>query len=146
MAYSPAQLLMSRNLRDGLPVTEEVLRPKVAELAHQGLLKHQQKYKEYHKGTRELPKLESGDPVHVRFGKTWTLGVVTTKHARCSDHKASCLVMTENGKHYRRNHKFLNKSRDTPLILSDVFEQNVTHVKEPDDEQLESALDQTEEN
>ena len=81
MAYSPAQLLMSRNLRDGLPVTEEVLRPKVAELAHQGLLKHQQKYKEYYdKGTRELPKLESGDPVHVRFGKTWTLGVV--------DHKA----------------------------------------------------------
>ena len=31
MLYSPAQLLMSRNLRDGLPVAEEVLRPKVAE-------------------------------------------------------------------------------------------------------------------
>ena len=45
MAYSPAQLLMSRNLPDGLPVAEEVLRPKVAEGAHQGLLKRQQKYK-----------------------------------------------------------------------------------------------------
>ena len=54
--------------------------------------------------------------------------------------------MTENGKHYRRNHKFLNKSRDSPFILPDDFEQNVTHVKEPDNEQLESALDQTEEN
>ena len=70
MAYSPAQLLMSRNLRDGLPVAEEVLRPKVAERAHQGLLKRQQKYEEYSdKGTRELPKLQSGDPVHVILWK-----------------------------------------------------------------------------
>ena len=54
MAYSPAQLLMSGNLRDGLPdpVAEKVLRPKDAEGAHQGLLKCQQKYKEYcDKGT-----------------------------------------------------------------------------------------------
>ena len=34
MGYSLAQLLMSRNLWDGLPVAEEVLRPKVAEGAH----------------------------------------------------------------------------------------------------------------
>ena len=33
-----------------------------------------------------------------------------------------------------------------PLILPDDFEQNVTHVKEPDNEQFKPALDQTEEN
>ena len=33
-----------------------------------------------------------------------------------------------------------------PLILPDNFEENVTHVKEPDDEQFEPALDKTEEN
>ena len=54
--------------------------------------------------------------------------------------------MTENGNYYRRNRKFLNKSRDTPLILPDDFEQKVTQVEESDNEQLESALDQTEEN
>ena len=42
MAYSHAQLLMSRNLRDSLPVAEEVLRPKFVEGAHQSLLKRQQ--------------------------------------------------------------------------------------------------------
>ena len=54
--------------------------------------------------------------------------------------------MSENGKHYRRNRKSLNKSRDTLLILPDDSEQNVTHVKESDNEQLEPALNQTEEN
>ena len=33
-----------------------------------------------------------------------------------------------------------------PLFLPDDFEQNVTHVKEPDNERFKPALDRTEKN
>ena len=45
MPYSPAQLLMSRKLRDNLPTTESLLKPRVAEHAYVRLRDRQGKAK-----------------------------------------------------------------------------------------------------
>ena len=47
MPYSPAQLLMSRKLRDNLPTTESLLKPRFAEHGHVRLRERQGNVKAY---------------------------------------------------------------------------------------------------
>ena len=66
LEYSPAQLLMSRMLRDKLPTTANLLKPKVASSAYTKLRARQLKQKDYFdRGTRPLSKLSMGDSVRV---------------------------------------------------------------------------------
>ena len=68
--YSPAQLLMSRNLRTTLPVIRDQKAPKVVNLSRlqekEGNIKERQRqnYNRRHKA-QELPQLESGDTVWI---------------------------------------------------------------------------------
>ena len=72
LSYSPAQLLMSRMLRDKMPTHACLLVPKIVENAYTLLKSRQQKQKQhYDRGTRKLPELNVGDSVRVRLGRTW---------------------------------------------------------------------------
>ena len=107
LSYSPSQLLMSRIMRDKMPTSASLLIPKVPESAYDMLKLWQQKQKQYFdQGTRPLSKLEVGDSVRVKFGRTWTPGIISGKHS--SPH--SYLVTTENGRIYRRNRRVINPS------------------------------------
>ena len=60
MPYSPAQLLMSRKLRDNLPTTESLLKTV-------RLRERQGKAKAYFDtGTKKLSKLDRGDTVRIK--------------------------------------------------------------------------------
>ena len=62
--YSPAELLMSRKLRDKLQAAESVLTPNVAEGAYNMLKQRQTKAKRYFdRGTRELPQRHSASHI-----------------------------------------------------------------------------------
>lgn len=72
---SPAQLLMSRMLRDKLPATGKLLEPTVTQ---KKLKARQERHKHYFDhGTKELPPLNAGDSVRIRRGKTWEPAVLT---------------------------------------------------------------------
>jgi hypothetical protein len=66
---TPAQLLMSRNLRSILPNTSNHLRPSVVhpEFARERMEKKQATQKHYYnQGARELKPLASGKEVHIQ--------------------------------------------------------------------------------
>ena len=114
---SPAQLLLSRMLKDKIPVTSELLAPKVAEDAYRALKARQRKQKAYYdRGTKPLSKLNVGDSVTVRLGRRdWTPAVVTQLHSAAR----SYLVTTENGRVYRRNRWVINSSAEPlPVVLA----------------------------
>ena len=114
LSYSPSQLLMSRMLRDKTPTSASLLKPKVPESAYDMLKLWQQKQKQcFDWGTRPLSKLEVGDSVRVKFGRTWTPGIISGKHSS----PRSYLVTTENGRIYRRNCRVINPSTE-PLQMS----------------------------
>ena len=114
LSYSPAQLLMSRMLRDKMPTRASLLVPKVADNAYTLLKSGQQKQKQYYdRVTKKLPELKVGDCVRVRLGRTWTPGIISSKH----NTPRSYLVTTESGGEYRRNRRVINR---TPEPLPDV--------------------------
>ena len=106
LSYSPSQLLMSRMLRDKMPTSASLLIPKVPESAYD-MLKLRQQKQYFDRGTRPLSKLEVGDSVRVKFGRTWTPGIISGKHSS----PRSYLVTTENGRMYRR---VINPSTEPP--------------------------------
>jgi transposase InsO family protein len=114
LPYSPAEMLMSRRLRDQLPISSELLKPKLASDAYNLLKTRQGRYKEYFdRGTKQLSKLYPGDSVRLKSGRIWTPAIVTGKHTA----PRSYHVTTESGQSYRRNRKFLNKTLEPPPII-----------------------------
>ena len=74
---SPAQRLMSRRTRTLLPVSSNLLYPKVEEGVTEKLKIKRQKAKSYYdRGAKLLPKLEVGQEVRVagQRSKTWEAG------------------------------------------------------------------------
>lgn len=118
--YSPAQLLMSRMLRDKIPTKRQLLAPKVAVKARQKLTERQRRQKQYFdRDARDLKPLSDGDSVRYRVGKTWEPAVVTGRHST----PRSYLITTQNGQPLRRNRRHLLKTdeprNDKPSILQD---------------------------
>lgn len=110
LEYSPAQLLMSRVLKDRLSTAASLLSPKVAEDLHRSLLARQQRQKRYHnRGTKALPAFQTGVPVTVQRGRTWHPAIVVEKHEAPRSFK----VKTEDGQILRRNRNFLRQSMET---------------------------------
>ena len=110
---TPAQLLISRNLRSILPVTNNSLKPNIVDdSTFQHVRKEMQfQHKKYHDiNTRELPELEKGTVVKVRDGKDWRPAVVLGK----AKQPRSFFIRLESGQVWRRHRRHL---RDRLLIL-----------------------------
>uniref|UniRef100_A0A8C1MGR5 Gypsy retrotransposon integrase-like protein 1 n=1 Tax=Cyprinus carpio TaxID=7962 RepID=A0A8C1MGR5_CYPCA len=114
--YSPAQLMLGRQLRTPVPVLEKKLMPewpdfsKVRETDNMAKANNKLYYDKRH-GCRPLPELKPGDPVTVKTDneKGWNkTATVVCKHTT----PRSYIIRTENGD-LRRNRKhlrFLNPS------------------------------------
>lgn len=115
MTYSPSQLLMSRTTRTKIPVTQELLKPKIATEVKQQLLacQHQQVHY-YNQGAKPLTDLKPQEAVRLRQGKTWVPAVVNEK----AETPRSYLVTTTTGQQYRRNRKDLLQTGENPPVIS----------------------------
>ena len=126
---SPAQMLMSRQLRSILPCTNSVLMPKVVEPQDVRLCKQmsQQRQKRYYdRGSRPLTPCQPGDYVRVdQYGsREWRPAVV--EHA--CDQERSFVVRTEDGAQYRRNRRHI---RQVPNPGMDDNAAPTTELPEP---------------
>lgn len=133
LEYSPADLLISRVLKDRLSTATSLLSTKVAEGLHRSLLARQQRQKRYHdQGTKVLPALQIGVPVTVQQGRTWNPAIVVEKHKAPRSFK----VKTEDGQILRRNRNFLPQSMEAEPTQPDqvtspaslLTEDQVTHA------------------
>ena len=116
---SPAQMLMGRRLRTFIPVTEEMLKPKLYEPEEVlPTLKERQRKQKVHvdRIAKELPPLKEGEIVRLKEGRKWKPARVT--HILPSPR--SCQVETEKGV-YRRNRRHLLKTEEsqTPDVETD---------------------------
>ena len=105
---SPAQRLMSRRTRTLLPISANLLYPKVEEGATKKLKVKRQKAKGYHDRSSILPELEIGQEVRVagQHNKTWEAGT-------CVEMLSNRSYMVEvNGAIIRRNREAFKPKRD----------------------------------
>ena len=107
--YSPNKLLMSRLTRTKIPVSPDVLKPKVVSNTEALLKKREQDQERYYnKGSRTLPELEEGQKAQIRTDPKlpWVKGVIESK-----GDKRSYEVKTETST-VRRNRKQINSKRE----------------------------------
>lgn len=116
-SYSPAQLLMSRRLKDTLPSTDALLQPEIAVKARTQLVSRQsQQCRYYIRGTRPSKPIQVGDHVRVKLGKTWDRAVITGEHPS----PRSFTLTTEDGQKYRRNTSVIKPSPDKATVIPEV--------------------------
>ena len=121
MDSSPTQRLMSRRTRHTLPISDELLKPKVVENVRQKkMLKHQQSKFQYDKGAKDLPELVIGQSVRMAplpndRERKWRLGTCMEQHSPRS------YVVDVNGHLYRRNRKYIRATSEAipESIISD---------------------------
>ena len=124
---TPAQLLMSRNIRSTIPVTRDHLQAKlidVAQFKEKRLREHQNQKSYYDVGTKQLSELQEREVVRVKEGKEWKPAVVVKKETQ----PRSYIIKQQNGGNVRRNRIQLmlsvidsncsNKNLETESILS----------------------------
>jgi len=116
---SPAQLLMSRNLRSKIPATTKLLQPRVTDGRSQ-LQSRQDKQKAYHdRHVKELKPLKPGDVVRIRHNGEWMRGVVRNRHHA----PRSYVVKTHTGVLLRRNRRHLiNTAEDSPVTSTPLLD------------------------
>lgn len=108
--YSPAQLLMSRQLRMKLPISEAALKPKVIDYARYSQFVNDSvaKMKNYHdQHARNLPNISLGDKVMYKKcpGSPWQPASVV----QVGPMPRAFLVRTPEGVEFRRNRQHLLK-------------------------------------
>jgi hypothetical protein len=119
LPYSPAQLLMSRTLKDTLPRTQKQLLPAVASDGKTLLKRRQEVMKSmYDRHTRPKASPQVGDPVRIRVEneRVWQPATVVAQH----NAPRSFFVETEDGQVYRRNTKHINRDRSRSLPPGDI--------------------------
>lgn len=105
---SPAELLMSRQLRTQIPVIVEKLKPRVTRNVRTKLVQKQRIQKRYFdKNKRVLKPFKKGEEIYVYQGDTqmWVKGLIVKK---LKEYPRSYIVSIE-GKLYRRNRVDLRK-------------------------------------
>ena len=115
---TPAQLLMSRNLRSILPVANNSLTPTIVDNSKFQQVRKEKQFQQkkyYDTNTRELPGLEKGTVVKVRDGKDWRPAVVLGK----AKQPRSYFIRLESGQVWRRNrrHIIIVKGEDPANIF-----------------------------
>ena len=104
MSYSSSQLLMSRITKSKLPVSNNLLHPKLATGVVKELTHCQQRQKHYYDMTaKPSSPLKENDSVRIRQNNTWVPARVT--HPVTTPR--SYIVSTPSGQEYRRNRRHL---------------------------------------
>ncbi|KAF2880155.1 hypothetical protein ILUMI_26018 [Ignelater luminosus] len=111
--YTPSQLLMSRYLRDHLPINENQLKPSLinAKLYSQKIESKQEKSKLHYdkKGVKNLDKLENG--TIVRYQEIpkghWNLGIIVES----MNHNVY-KIKKDNGRCIIRNRRYIRKTKE----------------------------------
>ena len=114
LEYSPAQLMLSRQLRCRLPTSEKCLEPKLIPPMIKNLKSKQSVQKKYYdRNVKTLLSLNEGDSVLIPSNKVWKKASVKEKHAS----PRSYIVTTEDNTDYRRNRQDLRLSRNPPPVI-----------------------------
>ena len=112
--YSPAQPLMSPQLKDKMPSTSNTLKPAVVIDGRSTLRRRKTRQKHlYDRDTTTRASHRIGDNVRVHVHNTWDRAIVTG----VCDTPRSYVVTTEDGGSYRRNERVLNKSREVTHVM-----------------------------
>ncbi|KAK9752139.1 hypothetical protein QE152_g4501 [Popillia japonica] len=133
IGLSPAQILFSRMCKTKLPVTAELLMPKIHPDVREKLRKRQEYGRKYYdQGTKQLKELEEGSNVIVydHSSKSWSHGQIHSKHAS----PRSYIIENEEGNLIRRNRVDLKSSRNSPSIKAGI------HSEPSDDSGNESKM------
>lgn len=140
--YSPAQLLMSRNLRTTLPITRKQRKPEAVERSDlvdkEESIRERQKNLNQHHRARELPQLEPGNTVWIP--DRGTSGTVVEETAPCSH-----IVGTTDGT-YRRNRRHLIQMPEAEMAQEqerEIASQEQGSVTEPLEEGHQSKTRST---
>lgn len=116
LSASPAQILMSRQLRSNLPVTKELLKPKVVEVYREKLARQEIIKKTYDRNAKcSNSTFNIGDNIVVRNKKVWLPAQVVQQH----ESPRSFIVKTERGELVRRNTSQLKQSLNAPNFQQD---------------------------
>ena len=107
--YSPAQMLMGRQLRGKLPISSKLLQPAIVK-ARPLLVQCQNAQKQqYDKSAKALPPLQPGDSIHVQPGGKWEPGVVIK-----ADKAPRSYIVRCKGSRLRRNRRQLLSTPSVP--------------------------------
>ncbi|KAK9710709.1 hypothetical protein QE152_g25860 [Popillia japonica] len=123
------QILFSRMCKTKLPVTAELLMPKIHPDVREKLKKRQEYGRKYYdQGTKQLKELEEG--MYDHSSKSWSHGQIHSKHAS----PRSYIIENEEGNLIRRNRVDLKSSRNSPSIKAGI------HSEPSDDSGNESKM------
>jgi hypothetical protein len=138
---SPVQMLMSRRTRTLLPMSQQLLQPKVMEGVKADITARKQKAKfHYDKTAKDLPDLTIGQSIRLQSDipkQPWRKATCLQKVG-----PRSYLVETENGQKYRRNRKFLRNTNE-PEITSPPVHPDQDMAAESARETIESSRQST---
>lgn len=129
IGYTPAQLLLNRNVKTKLPITVTNLEPKIVDpkIVSHRLETNRDKQKEYYdKTSKDLPSLKKNEIVLFKKNQLWEKGKVIDKY-----NDRSYIVKDSYGNEFRRNRKLINKTNipfnnfneNFELIYEDVFDE-----------------------
>lgn len=123
LPYSPSEILMGRLLRTKLPISREVLKPKlVYEDAYAKLCANQEKVKTYHDLRVKVKapfKVNDKVVIQNKNNKVWEPAKVVEINATPRSYK----VMTENTNIVTRNSLHIKKSRNEPNFRQDSYDE-----------------------
>ena len=136
---SPAQLLMGQRVRTRLPTTLQLLKPTMVANAVQQLFENRQKKQKqyFDQGARALQKLHVGDNVRIWQDGTWNPAQVTG----LSEQPRSYVVQMPEGQVYRRNRKFLRKSKEQSITPKNMDNQTMTQSSVCDKTEEKQEMD-----
>ena len=80
MDFSPAQMLMSRRLRDRLPVVSSKLKPCAVDPMNDNLGQQKRQKRYYDRSARHRPDFMPGQQVMIHNGNHWTEGKIESRH------------------------------------------------------------------
>ncbi|KFM62105.1 Retrovirus-related Pol polyprotein from transposon 17.6, partial [Stegodyphus mimosarum] len=117
---SPSQLLLCRNLRTRLPITQTELKPTVQDQYREKLSSKQKQAKIYYdKHARERPEFIPGEKVMLRWENKWEPAIVLKKHST----PRSYWIRTKDNRVIRRNKFHLRKTKNEKnLVTLDYYD------------------------
>lgn len=119
--YSPAQLLMNRRLKTKLPLSTNLLKPKINKNAYKQLLSKAENNKRfYDEKTKLRNKFKVGQNVRINKNGVWKPAIITQE---CETPR-SFVVRNEEGNEYRRNSFHLKSNKKSEDNLNSIIETN----------------------